>query len=68
MTLLALIQANGERIPVEQWLYDSWARGQVTDPDLLRFLNGAVEIRPFGWPRTPGEEERAERERRRIQR
>lgn len=62
MTLLAFIQPNGERIPVEQWLYDAWMQARVTDPDLLRFLNGAVEIRPFGWPKDLVEMERALRE------
>lgn len=51
MALVTLIQANGERIPMERWAYDGIRVGTVTDPMLVGFVLRAVEIRDgFGWP------------------
>ena len=55
MTVLACIQPNGERLPVEEWVYRGVIDGTVTDPVLARIVRGAVEVRPFGWPRTERE-------------
>lgn len=54
--LLACIQLNGERLPVEEWVYKGVLNGTVTDPMLVRTVRNAVEIRPFGWPRRPWEQ------------
>ena len=50
--LVTAIQPNGERIPIEHWVYDAWVCGELNDPFITRFLYNAVEIREgFGWPR-----------------
>lgn len=55
MSLWTAIQRNGERIPIEAWVYNAWIRGELRDPYLRRFLDLAVEIREgFGWPRKEG--------------
>lgn len=46
----ACIQANGEHLPVEEWVLRAVQNGTCTDPVLLRIVLGAVDIRPFGWP------------------
>lgn len=45
------IQRDGSRIPIENWLYEAWRRGEVTDPFLLAPLQSAVRFNLTpGWP------------------
>lgn len=46
------IQSNGEQLPVEEWVLTAYREGRLGDPLLLRVIRSAVEIRPFGWPRS----------------
>ena len=52
MSLMTCIQPNGERLPVERWVYYGFMNGTVVDPLLVMVVKNAVEIRDgFGWPR-----------------
>lgn len=42
------VQANGERLPVERWVYDGVLNGVVRDPMLVRIVRWAVAF-DFGW-------------------
>lgn len=53
--LMTLYLGNGERIPIERWVWEMYHAGTLTDPLLLGLFVRAVEIREgFGWPR-PGD-------------
>ena len=52
------IKWNGERIPFERWLFESYTQGRVTDPLLLEQLNNCTEFHALeyygmrSWPNT----------------
>lgn len=38
------VMSNGERFPLERWVYDRWRQGNLKDPALLDILRRAVRI------------------------
>ena len=44
MGTLICIMPNGERLPIERWVYNNWAQGRLTDPMLLDILRRAIRI------------------------
>lgn len=49
--LISCNQVNGERLPVEEWVYTGVINRTILDPKLVMIVKNAIEIRPFGWPR-----------------
>lgn len=46
--IIIAVQANGERIRYETWVYEYWIRGMLFDPLLARHLDSAVSFHhPF---------------------
>lgn len=38
------IQPNGERIPIERWLYQAWLHGAYYDPEVTKYIRNAVRV------------------------
>lgn len=44
MGTLICIMPDGQRLPIERWVYDNWKHNNLTDPVLLNIIHRAIRI------------------------